>query len=386
MKRICICIAFWITFVYPTIAQQVVHIRKVDTPPRIDGSLDDPAWLKANIFDDFKTLHPKAGLSPSERTTVYVMYNRDYLYVGVRCHDSEPDKIRAESTARDNPGHDDWVAFCLDSYNDELGAFFFMITPRGVQTDGTLSSSGSHNVIFITEWSSAARLTRDGWTAEMAIPFKNLPFSWQDRVVMGFKVSRFISRKAEEVDFPEILPQRTSQLAQFTKIEFSGIDRGKSSAAPWAPSLREMRRQRTQLGLQYDTLTYDDQLKIWGDASVFDYLAFPCHTLKPSKAVYHFVENLQEQVVRSVFERMEYSGGRQIKNLEQFLERTMTTAFIVIKNDTIIYEGYFNGFGRDSILTSFSVAKSFASTLVGAAIDEGLIGSDLPPINVPPLK
>ncbi len=61
--------------------------------------------------------------------------------------------------------------------------------------------------------------------------------------------------------------------------------------------------------------------------------------------------------------------------LEEFLQSTNTTSFIVIKDDAILYEGYFNGYERDSIVTSFSVAKSFTSALVGMAIDDGYIGS-----------
>ena len=60
---------------------------------------------------------------------------------------------------------------------------------------------------------------------------------------------------------------------------------------------------------------------------------------------------------------------------EAFLEESGTQAFIVIRDDVILYERYFNGFTRDSIATSFSVAKSFVSALVGIAIEEGAIES-----------
>jgi len=69
-----------------------------------------------------------------------------------------------------------------------------------------------------------------------------------------------------------------------------------------------------------------------------------------------------------------------IGDLEAFLTKTGTQAFIVIQDDAILYEGYFNGAQRDSIVTSFSVAKSFASALVGIAIQEGYIQSADDPI------
>ena len=69
-------------------------------------------------------------------------------------------------------------------------------------------------------------------------------------------------------------------------------------------------------------------------------------------------------------------GGKEITEpLEKFLADTGTTAFLVIRDDALLYEGYFNGYKRRSTQTSFSVAKSFVSALVGIAIQEGYIGS-----------
>lgn len=61
------------------------------------------------------------------------------------------------------------------------------------------------------------------------------------------------------------------------------------------------------------------------------------------------------------------------KKLDSLLTDTYTAAFLIIRNDSIIYEKYFDGFGEQSLLPSFSVAKSFVGTLVGIASDEGKI-------------
>jgi len=61
--------------------------------------------------------------------------------------------------------------------------------------------------------------------------------------------------------------------------------------------------------------------------------------------------------------------------LEEFLETTSTTAFIVLHDDALLYESYFNGSSREATQASFSVAKSFVSTLVGIALEEGFISS-----------
>ena len=66
--------------------------------------------------------------------------------------------------------------------------------------------------------------------------------------------------------------------------------------------------------------------------------------------------------------------GNDGTELDEFLRETDTLAFVVVHEDRIVRERYFNGATRESLQTSFSVAKSFVSTLVGIAIDEGLIG------------
>jgi len=79
----------------------------------------------------------------------------------------------------------------------------------------------------------------------------------------------------------------------------------------------------------------------------------------------------------------EYLGTT--KTLDAFLDETTTTGLLVVKDDAIVHERYFRGADERSLLTSFSVAKSFVSALVGAAIDEGRIASvDVPVSDIAP--
>jgi CubicO group peptidase (beta-lactamase class C family) len=67
-------------------------------------------------------------------------------------------------------------------------------------------------------------------------------------------------------------------------------------------------------------------------------------------------------------------------DLNQFLTATQTQALLVVEDQRLVVERYANGAERDTMLTSFSVAKSFDSALIGIAIDEGFIGSVDDPI------
>jgi CubicO group peptidase (beta-lactamase class C family) len=124
----------------------------------------------------------------------------------------------------------------------------------------------------------------------------------------------------------------------------------------------------------------------WGDANVKDYERFPARDISNTAPAFHFKEHPSPEL----FQTIEYRSGGELKQmgLEEFLQSTNTTSFIVIQDDAILYEGYFNGYDRESIVTSFSVAKSFTSALTGIAIDEGYIQSvdDLMVTYLPELK
>ncbi len=107
-----------------------------------------------------------------------------------------------------------------------------------------------------------------------------------------------------------------------------------------------------------------------------DYLYFPERKLTASLDPFEFkVDGAQEKVVRETFQ-----SDPGIQNLEAFLDKSGSQAFLVIRDDTILYEHYLKGYQRDSIVTSFSVAKSFTSALIGIAIQEGYIKSVEDPI------
>ncbi len=118
----------------------------------------------------------------------------------------------------------------------------------------------------------------------------------------------------------------------------------------------------------------------WGPSEVKDYLKFPERPISSAEPNFYF----KQAANPGLFQTIEYTSGGKVRRagLEEFLESTNTTSFIVIKDDAILYEGYFNGYQRDSIVTSFSMAKSFTSALIGIAIDEGFIGG----VNDPVIK
>jgi CubicO group peptidase (beta-lactamase class C family) len=126
---------------------------------------------------------------------------------------------------------------------------------------------------------------------------------------------------------------------------------------------------------------------IWMEADIKDYEKFAARTMNNAQPVFNFEKvdaATQSEYLRSLdsiaSQPSSQSTTISTTSFNELLASTQTTAFLIIKDDRLIYENYFNGYGRDSINTSFSVAKSFVSALVGIAIDEGLIDSVDDPI------
>ena len=131
------------------------------------------------------------------------------------------------------------------------------------------------------------------------------------------------------------------------------------------------------LSIQY-TPSYVYRLITMNVADVYDYENFENQEIKGAKSTNTFIYQPKEKYVESLFEELVTKTG--FNSFEEWAIESQTTALIVIKKDTIIYEKYFNGFDRDSYFHSQSMAKSFISFLIGAAIDDGLIQSIEDPI------
>lgn len=202
---------------------KTVYLPRTDEKPVIDGVLNENLWSKCYHFNDLISVKPDYSRKATEETDVFITYDDENIYVAFICRDREPGKIKSSLTKRDTPLDDDWVAFCIDTYNDELNAYVFLINPAGVQADGKLNSKAEADLSLDMVWQSAARQTDRGYAAEMKIPFSILRFPSSDVVTMGFKVARNIPRKSEEDDYPAFRPENGPALAQFEKIQFTGI-------------------------------------------------------------------------------------------------------------------------------------------------------------------
>jgi hypothetical protein len=148
----------------------------------IDGKLDDAGWKDAAIIDRFYETSPGDNTPPKVKTTAWVTYDERYFYIGVRCDDPEPAKIRAPFVDRDAViGTDDNIAVFLDPRNDKRSAMELRVNPRGIQGDGIYNdANGNEDFSPDFFYDTAASIDAGGWSAEFRVPFSSLRYPPSD--------------------------------------------------------------------------------------------------------------------------------------------------------------------------------------------------------------
>jgi hypothetical protein len=187
------------TIVLPPEKAEPVRLVRFDKPPTIDGKLDDEVWKQAVALKDFYQVQPGDNIAPSQRTEVLLGFDPKFLYVAFHCYD-DPSKVRATIAKRDNIFDDDYVGILFDTFYDQRKAYEFDFNPLGVQADGiwTDGQGEDFNPDFVLD--SKGMLTADGWTVEVAIPFKSLRYVAGKDKFWGAHFFRRIKRFNNELD------------------------------------------------------------------------------------------------------------------------------------------------------------------------------------------
>jgi hypothetical protein len=201
-------------------AKRVTAVR-ISEPIIIDGRLDEHAWATAAAATGFSQQQPDEGLPSTEPSEVRFLYDEHTLYVGGIFHDSDVDHgLITNELKRDFAGKDgDVVALVLDTFLDRRNAVTFLTNPGGAISDAQSHDDGRQiNRDWNGIWFVRTGRLADGWTMEMAIPFKTLRFPDRDAQVWGLNVLRIIRRKNEITTWSPV-PRQFTEL----KVSYAGV-------------------------------------------------------------------------------------------------------------------------------------------------------------------
>jgi hypothetical protein len=183
-------------FAQPAIKKELKALR-ITEKPKIDGDLSDACWALADRAADWVQYEPYNGDKPTYASSVSVVYDDVAIYVGAILYDDEPEKIMRELGPRDSEDlNADFFLVSFSPYNDGLNSFDFFLYASGVQLDNK-TFSGGDDLSWDAVWKSEARITEQGWIAEIEIPYSALRFPKTALQSWGLNFAREIRRSRE---------------------------------------------------------------------------------------------------------------------------------------------------------------------------------------------
>jgi hypothetical protein len=204
-----------------SVRKEITAVR-INSSIRVDGVLNENEWKLAQPSPRFIQIEPLQGSVPGFETDVKILYNRQYLYFGIICHDSMGKKaIRAPDFRRDfNYRSHDHVGLSFDGFNDKRNAMALMVNAFGVQRDQLVFDDIFADVDWDGLWKTRTTRTDSGWVAEIAVPWQTLryPRSKDSVQQWGFNVYR-LRRFNNELSAFSPYPRSFS----FTRMDYAGV-------------------------------------------------------------------------------------------------------------------------------------------------------------------
>lgn len=158
-----------------------VFVRKIQQNIQIDGSLDEDAWQTGNPAESFWQYFPKDTVQGQGQTDITMIYDDNFLYVGVKCYSLDSGKYVTPSLRRDyNFSGNDNVSILFDTFNDQNNAFLFGMNAYGVRREALIANGGRQRGDFVDSWDNKwfgeVQVYEGYWIAEFAIPFKTIRY------------------------------------------------------------------------------------------------------------------------------------------------------------------------------------------------------------------
>lgn len=211
---------------------QPVQIPALSGEIAIDGSIDEAAWSQAATLDIAYEIAPGDNTPAPVKTVVRIGYTPEALYVAFDALEPDPAAIRAHLTDRDGAFNDDFVGLMLDTFDDNRRAYEFFVNPRGVQMDLIREeATGNEDASWDGLWTSAGRITTQGYQVELRIPFSTLRFrdTAGDRR-WGLMAFRNYPRNIRHQLASIVLPRGGNcMMCEFGKMEgMAGVEQGRN--------------------------------------------------------------------------------------------------------------------------------------------------------------
>jgi hypothetical protein len=175
-----------------------VRAVRVAEPLRIDGRLDEEVYAAVESIGGFIQQEPEEGQPATERTEAWILFDDVNLYICARNWDSHPEREIANELRRDNGnilGNENFT-FVIDPLFDRRNGYLFQTNPLGALRDMTVTDD-QQNSAWNGIWYVKTGRFENGWTMEVAIPFKSLRYRGSGPQTWGINLRRLVKWKNE---------------------------------------------------------------------------------------------------------------------------------------------------------------------------------------------
>lgn len=141
---------------------------------KLDGDLSDLAWRNAPPTGDF-VLTGKPDAKPRKRSSCRILYDDEYLYLGLRFQEPDTASMKGEYVNHDDPvWNDDSAGIFIGAPSDPKSYYHFMFNACGARFEEKVLNARDIIREWDADWKASAKRGDGEWTAEVAIPFKCL--------------------------------------------------------------------------------------------------------------------------------------------------------------------------------------------------------------------
>ena len=197
-----------------------IRAVRLESPLRIDGALDEALYADVPPISGFVQVEPQVGEPATEGTDVWVAFDDEYVYITLRCWDSQPERRVATEMRRDVQNYisgNDVVNVFIDPFYDRRNGLSFTLNSIGARSDGQ-QIGNQYNSDWNPIWAHGAGQFEGGWVVEMALPFRSLRYRPGRAQIWGLNVLRVIRWKNELSVLSPVPPGRGLSSAQFAPL------------------------------------------------------------------------------------------------------------------------------------------------------------------------
>jgi hypothetical protein len=202
---------------YASNKEKVLVIKKIDSPVRIDGIIDE-AWSRADSAVNFFQLQPFLGKTPSRNSHAKVLTTETSLLCLIVCYD-EKQNIQQNTGKLDDMGGD-VVSIMLDTFGDKQTAYKFAVNAAGTRADcRLLDDARNRDYSWDGIWFSDSKIYDWGYVVEIEIPYKSIQYN-EKLTEWGLDFDRWRPFNNEDLYWCEYTQNEGQRISKFGKLLF----------------------------------------------------------------------------------------------------------------------------------------------------------------------